>query len=49
MGYSTHEFSQGWDGRFKGQWVLPGVYVDVFKETYEQCEWTHRGTVSVIR
>ncbi len=49
MVYSTHEFSQGWDGRFKGQWVLPGVYVYVFKETYEQFEWTHRGTVSVIR
>lgn len=49
MLFSTHEFSQGWDGRFKGQWVLPGVYVYVFKETYEQFEWTHRGTVSVIR
>lgn len=49
MVYSTHEFSKGWDGRFKGQWVLPGVYVYVFKETYEQFEWTRRGMVSVIR
>ena len=49
MVYSTHEFSQGWDGRFKGQWVLPGVYAYIFKETYDQFEWTYRGTVSVIR
>ncbi|MDE7102092.1 MAG: gliding motility-associated C-terminal domain-containing protein, partial [Bacteroidales bacterium] len=49
MLYSTHEFSQGWDGRFKGQWVPPGVYVYVFRETYEQFEWTRRGTVSVLR
>lgn len=49
MVFSTTDFSQGWDGKHKGKWVVPGVYVYVFKETFEQFVWTKKGTVTVIR
>lgn len=49
MIFSTTDFLQGWDGRHKGKWVDPGVYVYLFRESFEQFEWMKKGTVTVIR
>lgn len=49
MVFSTTEFSQGWDGTYKGKPVPPGTYVYVFRETYDRFTWEKKGTVSVLR
>lgn len=49
MVYSTTDFTKGWDGRYKGQWVPVGVYVYQFVEKYRQHRWVRRGTFAVIK
>lgn len=49
MVFSTTDFTKGWDGRYKGQWVPPGVYVYQFVERYRHHEWVRRGTFTVIK
>ena len=49
MVFSTTEFSQGWDGRYKGKDAEAGTYVYVFRETYEHFSWTKRGTFTLVR
>lgn len=49
MVFSTTEFTEGWDGRYKGQLVPPGVYVYVYREKYRHHVWVRRGTFAVIK
>jgi len=46
----TDEFGVGWDGRFKGQFVQPGVYVYVVEADFlDGRTLLYRGDVTVIR
>ncbi|MCM1041808.1 MAG: gliding motility-associated C-terminal domain-containing protein [Bacteroides sp.] len=47
--FQTTRFTEGWDGRYKGQWVQPGVYVYVYREKYRQLTWERKGTFAVIK
>lgn len=49
MVFHTTKFTEGWDGRYKGKQVPPGVYVYVYREKYRQHSWERRGTVAVIK
>ena len=49
MVFSTTKFTEGWDGRYKGKQVPPGVYVYTYRETYRQLSWERRGTFAVIK
>lgn len=49
MVYSTTRFTEGWDGRYRGQWAPTGVYTYVYIERYRNLVWERRGTVAVIK
>ena len=49
MVFQTTKFTEGWDGRYKGKQVPPGVYVYTYRETYRQLSWERRGTFAVIK
>lgn len=49
MVYSTTEFTQGWDGTYKGKQVPPGAYVYIFRESYDRFSWERKGVVNVVK
>lgn len=49
MVFSTTRFTEGWDGRYKGRVVPPGVYVYLYRESYDRFTWERRGTFSVLK
>ncbi len=40
---------QGWDGRFKGELMLPGVYVYIAELQYEDITETIKGGITIVR
>ncbi len=49
MVFSSTRFTEGWDGRYKGRFVPPGVYVYLYRELYDRFTWERRGTFSVLK
>jgi hypothetical protein len=50
MIFTTNDIEQGWDGKSKGQYCPPGIYVwEIFYETSKKTRVTNKGTVMLIR
>jgi gliding motility-associated-like protein len=50
MIFNTNDIEQGWDGKSKGQYCPPGIYVwEIFYETSKKTRVTNKGTVMLIR
>ena len=47
--FETRDLNVGWDGKFKGEWVHPGVYVFYYKETYDRFTTELNGTITVVK
>ena len=47
--FETRDLNVGWDGKYKGQWVHPGIYVYYYKETYDRFTTELKGTITVIK
>ena len=47
--FETRDLNVGWDGKFKGEWVHPGVYVFYYKETYDRFKTELNGTITVVK
>lgn len=47
--FETRDLNVGWDGKYKGQWVHPGVYVYYYKETFDRFSTELTGTVTVVK
>lgn len=47
--FYTTEFSEGWDGTYKGKYVQPGHYVYYFTETKDGVRFEKKGMVTVIK
>ena len=47
---NNNDFAEGWDGRFKGQYVLPGVYVYLIEVKFlDGRVLLYRGDITVLR
>lgn len=47
--FETRDLNVGWDGKYKGEWVHPGVYVYYYKETFDRFTTERKGTVTVVK
>ncbi|MDE6515293.1 MAG: gliding motility-associated C-terminal domain-containing protein [Bacteroidales bacterium] len=47
--FETRDLNVGWDGKYKGEWVHPGVYVYYYKETYDRFTTEVNGTITVVK
>lgn len=47
--FETRDLNVGWDGKFKGEWVHPGVYVYYYKETFDRFTTERNGTITVVK
>ena len=47
--FETRDLNVGWDGKHKGEWVHPGVFVFVYQETFDRFTLEHQGTIAVIK
>ncbi len=47
--FETRDLNVGWDGKFKGEWVHPGVYVFYYKETFDRFTNELNGTITVVK
>lgn len=47
--FETRDLNVGWDGKFKGEWVHPGVYVYYYKETFDRFTNEVNGTITVVK
>lgn len=47
--FETRDLNVGWDGKYKGEWVHPGVYIYYYKETYDRFTTELKGTITVIK
>ena len=47
---NNNDFAEGWDGRYKGQYVQPGVYVYVIEVKFlDRRVLVYRGDITVLR
>lgn len=49
MIFESHDFTKGWDGKYKGEWVIPAVYVYYYSESVNNHKLEERGTITVVR
>lgn len=47
--FETKDLTIGWDGRYKGEWVNPDVYVFYYQETYDGVSTKRNGTITVVK
>lgn len=47
--FETRDLNVGWDGKYKGEWVHPGVYVYYYKETFDRFTTELNGTITVVK
>jgi gliding motility-associated-like protein len=48
--FGTNNIEEGWDGKLKGQYCEPGVYVwEIFYEDSKKVKVTNHGTVKLLR
>ena len=47
--FETRDLNVGWDGKYKGEWVHPGVYVYYYKETFDRFTTEVNGTIPVVK
>lgn len=47
--FESRDMNVGWDGKHKGEWVHPGVFVFIYQETFDRFTLEHQGTIAVIK